>query len=330
MTTVAVIGAGLSGLVVAKRLQPLADVTLFEKSRGPGGRMATRYAGDFEFDHGAQFFTARSSAFQAFLQPLIERGVVADWQGPFAELNRNGSAKLRTWDADYPHYVGTPRMNSIGKCLSEGLNIVLKTEITAINRTHKGWLLSAGAGTEFGPFDWLVMASPAPQTATLASAYPDLVKFSGERPMLGCFALMLGFEEPVDLPMQAAIVEDADISWISVNSSKPDRESPFTIVVHSTNAWATAHMEDDLDRVLEHMLGEASRITGKDLGVAEQRQVHRWRYANSDKQTGPTYFLDNDLQLAACGDWCIHGRIEAAFTSASGLAESLEKRLPRS
>ena len=70
MRRVAVIGAGLSGLA-ARELSESSEVTVFEKSRGYGGRMATRYGGDFEFDHGAQFFTARSAEFQEFLEPLI-------------------------------------------------------------------------------------------------------------------------------------------------------------------------------------------------------------------------------------------------------------------
>ena len=145
--------------------------------------------------------------------------------------------------------------------------------------------------------------------------------------MLGCFALMLGFEEPVDLQWQAAIVRNADISWISVNSSKPDRATPFTLVVHSTNAWADAHMEDDIDYVRGHMLDEASLVTGKDLRSSAHSQVHRWRYANIARQDGPTYFLDEDSGLAACGDWCLRGRIEAAFTSASDLAGSLVEKI---
>ena len=82
MTRVAVIGAGLSGLVVARRLKGVADIVLFEKSRGAGGRIATRYAGDFEFDHGAQFFTARTESFRKFLEPFIVDGTVADWPAP--------------------------------------------------------------------------------------------------------------------------------------------------------------------------------------------------------------------------------------------------------
>ena len=76
MAKIAVIGAGLAGLTVARELSQYHQVTVFEKSRGVGGRLATRYAGDYEFDHGAQFFTAKSPQFQAFLKPLIDQGVV--------------------------------------------------------------------------------------------------------------------------------------------------------------------------------------------------------------------------------------------------------------
>ena len=289
--------------------------------------MATRYAGNFEFDHGAQFFTARTHAFRSFLQPLIDDGVVAHWKAEFAEFDRSSMTTLRSWDDEYPHYVGAPRMNSIGKVLSADLNIAFDTAITAIARNKDGWALSDGGGTQSGPFDWLVVTSPAPQTAALAEAFPDLVAYCRERNMLGCFALMLGFAKPIDLQWQAALVRDADISWISVNSSKPVRKSPFSLVVHSTNAWADAHLEDSIDFVLRHMLDEASLVTGEDLGGAVHREVHRWRYANIDIQAGPTYFVDADNRLAACGDWCVRGRIESAFTSASDLAGSLVEKL---
>ena len=70
---IAVIGSGMAGLTLAKQLGAHADVTIFEKSRGLGGRMATRYANDFVFDHGAQFFVAKTPMFRQFLSPLILR-----------------------------------------------------------------------------------------------------------------------------------------------------------------------------------------------------------------------------------------------------------------
>jgi len=327
VTRVAIIGGGLSGLVVARLLRDHADVTVFEKSRSAGGRMATRYAGEFEFDHGAQFFTARSERFQAFLQPLIDAGVVANWQARFAEYDGNRLATLRSWGDEYPHYVGMPRMNSIGKTLSADLNIVFETEITAVARSRDGWTLSDHAGEKNGTFDWLVMTSPAAQTAALATGFPDLTTFCSQRRMLGCFAMMLGFAKPIDLPWHAALVRNADISWLSVNNSKPARTSGVSLLVHSTNAWADTHLADDTDSVLEHLLDEASLVTGADLRGAVHRQVHRWRYANIDRQTGPAFFVDEDSRLAACGDWCVRGRIEAAFTSASDLADALIAKL---
>ncbi len=323
MTRIAVVGAGLSGLVTARRLQSFAEVTVFEKSRGAGGRMATRYAGEFEFDHGAQFFTARTESFRAFLQPLIDGSIVADWSAQFAEFDRGTVTARRPWGEDFPHYVGAPRMNSIGKALSKGLSITSGTAIATMARNSDGWTLSDSAGTQSGPFDWLVLTSPAAQTAALAGAFPDLVSFCSEKNMLGCFALMLGFADPIDLQWQAALVRNADISWISVNSSKPGRKRPFTLVVHSTNAWADAHIDDDIDGVHAHLLEEASLVVGMDVSRAAHSQVHRWRYANIARQTGPTYFLDEVNQLAACGDWCVRGRIEAAFTSANDLSKSL-------
>lgn len=327
MTRIAVVGAGLAGLVVARRLRRLADVTVFDKSRGAGGRMATRYADDYEFDHGAQFFTARTASFRNFLQPLIAAGDVADWQAQFAELDGRNIKTLRSWGSDYPHFVGAPRMNRIGKVLSADLDIVFEATIASVDKDGQGWILTDGAGTRSGPFDWVVLTAPAPQTATLASRCPSLVDYCGQRHMLGCFALMLGFAEPVDLRWQAAIVRNADISWISVNSSKPGRKPPFTLVVHSTNAWADAHIDDDHGQVLEHLLDQASMVTGRDLQHADYCRLHRWRYANSDRQPEPGFFINETDRLAACGDWCIRGRIEAAFTSADNLAGALAEKL---
>ncbi|MBT8078151.1 MAG: FAD-dependent oxidoreductase [Gammaproteobacteria bacterium] len=327
MKKIAVIGAGLSGLVVARRLSELADVVVFEKSRGVGGRMATRYAGDYEFDHGAQFFTARTPEFRAFLQPLIADGVVATWPAEFVEFDHDRQAASRTWGDDSPHFVGAPRMNSIGKYLSAGVSVTLKTAVAGVRRKDDGWELVDESQTVLGRFDWVVITAPPSQTAVLAKDCPELVSLCQQRKMLGCFALMLGFSQPLDLAWQAAVVRNADISWLAVNSSKPGRTGPFTLVVHSSNAWAESHIDDDIDSLLEKVLGEASTVTGEDLRQADHRQLHRWRYSNIGAHALPERFIDDRMQLAACGDWFVRGRVEAAFTSASALAGELLQRL---
>ncbi len=323
MTRVAVIGAGVSGLVAARELSKCSEVTVFEKSRGFGGRMATRYGAGYEFDHGAQFFTARSPEFQAFLEPLIAHGTVACWRARFAELHRNVVTAAGDWDDAYPHYVGAPRMNAIGAYLADGLAIRQNTTVAQLDHGADGWALADSEGNELGRFDWVVCAMPAAQTAALLPADSRLRRAAETVQMHACYSLMLGFDNALPLPWQAALVHRADISWISVNSSKPQRADRFTLVVHSTNAYADANLDVHLPSVQNHLLAEVSEVIGFDCGQASFGQLQRWRYANVDKQSGPACLVDSEKQLAGCGDWFQHGRVEAAFLSGVEAAKNL-------
>lgn len=321
MAAIAVVGAGLAGLVVARELSGPHNVTVFEKSRGVGGRMATRRAGPFEFDHGAQFFTARTETFRAYLEPLVDAGVIADWPAVFAEIHGGSVATKRDWGEAFPHFVGVPGMNAIGKALASGLDVRLETSVRSLSRQCDHWRLSNDNGETLGEFDWVIVTTPALQAAQLLA---DTALVSSTRvAMRACFALLLGFDEPVSLPWHAALVRDADISWISVNSSKPGRPAATSLVVHSTNAWADAHIDDDIETVRQHLVDVFSAVTRIDASSAAHATVHRWRFANVDRQCGDRFALDSQQKLAACGDWFVRGRVEAAFSSASALAERL-------
>jgi predicted NAD/FAD-dependent oxidoreductase len=322
MSTIAVIGAGLSGLVVSRKLAHDHDVVVFEKSRGFGGRMATRRAGIFEFDHGAQFFTARSRAFRGFLEPLIEAGVVADWRARFAELRRDEKVGIRQWDGRQPHYVCVPGMNAVGKALASGLDVRLETAVRSLARKGERWQLLGDGGKQLGEFDWVIVTAPSAQMAELLAS-TSLASAAANSRMQACCTLLIGFEGTVDLSWQAALVEDADISWISVNSSKPGRPATSSLVVHSTNHWADANIDDERDALQRHLADEVRDVTGIDPATAAFVGLHRWRYANSDRQDGDVYALDTGQRLAACGDWFVRGRVEGAFTSARALAERI-------
>lgn len=326
MLRIAVIGAGLSGLVVAHRLAARHAVTVFEKSRGVGGRMATRRVGEFRFDHGAQFLTARTTDFRRFLAPFIDAGAVASWHARFAELRNTELSATRQWGDSVPHYVGVPGMNALAKALARDIDVQLQTPVTAIEKEGGQWSIHGENGQVVGEFDWTIIAIPATQAASLAAMNPALASRAAGADMVGCYALMLGFEGPLALPWQAARVRDCDISWLSVNSSKPGRSAAFSLVAHSTNAWAENHIESDAEDVRDHLLAEVERVTGIDCGAAKHVGLHRWRYANIDRQDGAPCFFDAGERLAACGDWFIRGRVEAAFSSAEALLERLANR----
>lgn len=325
---IAIIGAGLAGLIVARELNSHADVTVFDKSRGVGGRLATRYADHLKFDHGAQYFTVKTQEFEQFIQPLIEKEIIARWDASFVEFKGSEVVQERQWDNEYPHYVGTPKMNEIGKYLAKDLNIQLNTRVETIEKEEEGWQLIDNEKNSLGEFDFVVIAAPAQQTAALLPTNAKFYDEVGKIKMQGCFTLMLGFDKPLPLNFDAALVKEADISWISVNSGKPQRGNDYTLVVHATNNWADEHMEEDKTKVQEHLISELERVTNVDIKTnLNHNIIHRWRYANIAKQQGEPALYDIDNKIGVCGDWLIQGRVESAFTSGASLAKNLKKHL---
>lgn len=324
MARVAIVGAGLAGLTLAHRLAPKHTVTVYEKSRGPGGRMATRYAGAFEFDHGAQYFTARTRAFREFLEPLIGEGLITPWRARCVEISPTGAVIQRAWDESEPRYVGVPRMNVFGKALAGGLDIRFGTAVERVERSGTGWRLLLADTPEPVDTDWLLVTTPLPQAKALLADVEGFGAALGERQMLGCFSLMLGFESPPAVAFDAALVYGADIRWIAVNSSKPGRGPASTMVVHAANRWTDANIEVELDAVRGHMLNEVHRVIGIRAADAVHQDIHRWRFANAVKADGASHFLSPRQRLGVAGDGWLGGKVESAFTSADGLSNDLE------
>ena len=197
MTRIAVIGAGLSGLAFARSMQEFAEVTVFEKSRGYGGRMATRRQNGLQFDHGAQFFTAKTETFQRFLEPWLAAGVVARWDARFVEFEGDRINSGRTWSDDPAHYVGVPGMNALGRALAETLDVQTETRVDSIDGQPAAWRLRGAEGRDLGQFDWVVSSIPAAQACKLLPSSFIHLETVAERDMLGCFALMLGLDAPL-------------------------------------------------------------------------------------------------------------------------------------
>jgi len=322
---IAIIGAGLSGLSAAHLLKDFADITLFEKARGVSGRMSTRRAGPYFFDHGAQYFTARTKPFQDFIQPLLDQGIIELWNARYVKFKGNQIIERINWIDEEQRYVGVPGMNQVGKFLAKELNIHMNTRIVSLN--HQGaWQLIDEQGQQYSGFDWVICTAPSPQAAELL---PEFFKYHADLKaikMSSCFSLMLGFEQSFPTEFEAAHVTDSDLSWIALNGHKPKRPDLFTLMVHSSEEYTEAHIDDDRDQVMQYLIAETSRTIECDASTADYKTIHGWRYANNEykKQKSPP-FIDQDLKLAACGDWCLGGRVEGAFTSAYDLTKHMKE-----
>ncbi|MBL4582748.1 MAG: FAD-dependent oxidoreductase [Gammaproteobacteria bacterium] len=322
MRSLAIIGAGIAGITLARQLQGRAEVTVFEKSRDFGGRMATYKTGPYQFDHGAQFFTARSMQFQSLISNCVAENKIQSWLPRILTLDSEKKSFKREWSE--PHYIAAPCMNSLCKTLALGLNVKLDTEVTGIDALEQGWLLRGSAEKPLGHFDWVASTLPAPQANELL---PDCFIYKSELSAVDfspCFSLMLGFESTHKLNFDAAVVKNSALSWIAANSSKQGRPHSFSLMVHSNNAWARTQLENNIDDVRHSMLDALGELVGYSLPLPEHSAIHRWKYARAETSCEESFLLDEANRLAACGDWCAGNRVEDAYLSGLKLGEQLQ------
>ena len=315
---IAIIGAGMAGLSAAKSLSLVGDVTLFDKSRGIGGRMATRYAGEYEFDHGAQYFTIKDERFEEALADLTAAGDVLPWMPKMLEA-RNTRADTRL------KWVGAPRMNTLGKALAQGLTVKTSHRISAIKQTWGGWRLITDKDKTLQFFDWVIFAIPSHQSSEII---PDIISFKPDLDRLtmrAAFTVMLGIPAVWTARWQAASFESGPISWVTINSAKPGRSKGVTsIIIQSDNDWAQARIDDDREAIKTELINEASRRCGIDVARANHSAIHRWLYANPAKPSDHRYLIDAPAKIAACGDWAIAGRVESAYLSGLECAAAIQ------
>ena len=168
MLKIAIIGSGISGLTAANLLKDYADITVFEKAQSVSGRMSTRRAEPYFFDHGAQYFTARTRSFKKFIQPLINSGVIARWNARYVKFDSNKIIERKAWgdEDNEPRYVGVPSMNMVAKHLAIDLDVKLNTRIVTLQKVGK-WQLLSEQNLPYDGFDWVISTAPSHQTADL-------------------------------------------------------------------------------------------------------------------------------------------------------------------
>jgi hypothetical protein len=319
---VVVVGAGLSGLACARALADHGHrVRVIEKSRGPGGRTATRREGTWRFDHGAQYFTVRDPRFRRWVQSWLDDGLVAPWTGRVVALERGavGPESDRT-----ERYVGVPGMNALCRHLAEDLDVTWRTRVSRVERDGDRWRLTDDDGADLAVADAVVVSAPPAQTAEmLADAAPALADRARSVDMAPCWAAMAVFDRPLDLPFDGAFVRNSPLSWVARDASKPGRPDHEAWVLHAGPDWSQAHLElereDAAAQLLEAFRDAVGRLDADALHLA----AHRWRYALPREPLADPCLFDRGLRMAACGDWCGGPRVEGAFLSGCAAAGRL-------
>ena len=306
---IGIVGAGLAGLSCAGRLAAAGHaVSLYDKGRGPGGRMSTRRAGaspdEIFWDHGATAFTATSPAFVDVTRSWQAQGIAAPWT-----------------DVGESMLVGVPGMNAIVRAMVDSHDVAFSSQVKGLVRSAAGWSIVAD-GAHHGPFDAVLLAIPAEQAAALLSLHDfAMARLAAAVSSEPCWTAMLAFAGKV--PLAPALIDDRPpFARIVRNSGKPGRTGPEAWVLQASTEWSQEHLEETPEQVLAALTEEFAHLVGAPLPPLMAAQAHRWRFARP-RGTPHGALWNPALRLGACGDWLTEPTVEGAWTSGTALADRI-------
>lgn len=320
---IAIIGAGLAGLNCARLLKDSHfEITIIDKGRYPGGRLASRTRDENQFDYGAQYFTIRDPRFCEFIEPFITEGKVKLWDAVFAKYAANQFHSEKT---EKKRYVASPAMRSLSELVTSGAKQLLSHRVTDVSYQSGKWVLageSEGSKSfKLSGFDHLVLNMPPVQANEL---FPNSKVVDIK--MAPCIALGVSFQERLGLKQDAILVEGREISFTARDSSKPDRPEGERWMIHASPEWSRRNYEIDSAQLESHLIELFAQTFAIELPGISYTKLHKWRYALPENPTRDGFIIDEAKNVAYCGDWLFDSRVEGAFVSGHLLAEHfLEK-----
>jgi hypothetical protein len=330
---IAIVGAGLAGLTCARHLQEQGhSVIVYERNSEIGGRMGTRQTELGGFDHGAQYFTASSERFRKTIVAWRKAGWVQPWEGRLVSLENGVAAPAGRSAGARQRMVAVPGMAALTQHLAENLDVRTEQSVRRLERYGQQWLLAVQADTvqieaSAGSFDVVVVAVPADIATPLLQPVPQLATQVGHEHLAPCWALILGFEQSLELDYDGAWVQGSRLKWIARDASKPQRRPGEHWIGHASPEWSSEHLNDDPERVKEKLLKAFHEATGSQVQPV-YAAVHGWRYAQATSTLPGDCLWDADARIGVCGDWFAagldgSGRVENAFLSGAALAETI-------
>ncbi len=306
---VAVVGAGAAGLSAARALQARGvAVTVFDKGRKPGGRIALRETAYGNFDHGAQSLAVGGAAFMALLDALRQHGQLAPWA---AVTDAQGHSAA----------VAVPTMHTLALHCAEGLDVRCTHHVESIEQHHGAWQLQLRGEAAPHPFNAIVVTVPEPQLGALLPTVappPSLAQITYDP----CWTLLWVPAATVPLAdSHQSFAAHPMLTSMTREDRKPGRGGPLRYVVHATAAWSEQMLELPADEAAALLQAEAAQL----LGIppdALYLAAHRWRYARVRTPLGLAQLtLAPGLHYAS--DGCLGDGIESAMISGAAAAEAL-------
>lgn len=320
MLDIAIIGVGLAGIFAARELQAKGlSVALFDKSRGVGGRLATRRGFETRFDHGLPSWEIQGLQTEKLTNILLTENIIAPWKVAVSDnLDATSWQTLETHTA----FFVPEGMTAIAKYFTQALTINRSFHLEQLIPQNNAWQLKFKNG-ETAEAKAIILAIPAPQAIPLVKDFVteemgDRLKNISYEPAL---SLMLGLKDlssHLKFPWQELRLENHPVfKKIIVDGQKRSPQTQ-TLVLQTNATFTQQYLEaTDLESAAQTLITETQKLL--DIPDPLWQQIHRWRYAIPEQRLGETHLsLLTQPELMLCGDWCLGQGIEGAI--ASGLA----------
>ncbi|NJN57611.1 MAG: FAD-dependent oxidoreductase [Leptolyngbyaceae cyanobacterium SL_5_9] len=338
MVDIAVIGAGLAGLVCARQLQQAGyRVVVVEKSRGLGGRLATRRLQNSCADHGVRYLENQGELSQQLIKILSDRHILNPW---LATVHQVQNSRLRPMPVS-PRYTASAGITAVAKFLAADLEVWRGRRVVAIAPTANRWELQLEPAAD-KPIPnlrsrALVITIPAPQAVALieplasavSTSFLEKLRSVEFEPCLSAIATYSTVYQQEPAIEAVTFPQNSELTWLSVESSKRPSDRQSVVVAQSSPEFAQRYLEiADLRPAGQHLLAQAAQLGLPWLDMPESLQVHRWRYAFASRPLPDRYLKTlNPLPLVCSGDWCGGRQIEDALQSGAAAAIAINQHL---
>ena len=338
--TVCVVGAGAAGAGVSHAVRGRGiDVTVLEKSRGVGGRAATRRRDDCRYDHGANYVKDADPRTTELIERLGAEGrrniVEPVWTFDAAgEISEGRDEEGRKW-------TWVRGITQLSKRLFGTTDVTVRkrTRVASLREENGEWTPIDTDGRVHGPFDAVVLTPPAPQTAELLattdsdSLGDELGRARGAVeavPYRTIRSIVLHYPFAIDRPYYALVNTDREhpVGWISREECKPGHvpDEQSLLIVQMSPDWSTVNADVPLEAAAQEAAGHVADVVGEDrLGDPDWVDGQEWLYALPDD--GVDNAAVEPLTAAGLfvvGDWVAgEGRVHAALRSGIDIGERL-------
>ncbi len=335
-TNVIVVGAGIAGLACARRLADAGrSVVVLEKSRGLGGRCATRRVQGQPVDHGLPFYHGSEPGFLDALRASADADdLVPGWP---SRLHGSGRpCQSRLFREDETRLAFRRGMTSFPKRLAEGLDVRLETRVGGVSIEGERVRVDTGGGEPLTA-GALVLALPTPQARALLDTLDreprELASFARVLEMTGtvsCLTAFAGYPRSAPAPDWDLCHPDGSdiLQMCSHDSTKRAEPERHVLVFHAYPAWSRDRLEQPAEVWRDELLAEAARLLGDWVKRPDWVETHRWRYGRADP--GPDFkrplFLQADGRPTfgiAGENFAPGGGVQAAWLSGRQIADRI-------